>query len=1051
MLFNIDMEKKLTKFLFWFWPAFLSFLAAVLMFVNHKSGTWLTGWDTLHPEFNFPLNLMRVLFGVWREDQGVGAIAAHSHMAELPRILILWLFSSVLPLDMLRYLWMGLGLLFGLLGMYFLVYELMIAKKNEIASQVGGFSAALFYLFNLGTVQHFFVPFEMFPAAYAGTPWLFLLVNKYINSGKRSWLIVCFFVAFLSSPMAYAATLWYATFLGLILFVFGLAALKQKDYLMRGVLVLSLIVVANLYWILPNVYFLKNGSSVVTEAKTNRVFSGEAYLYNKSFGNMGDAMVFRNFLFDWAVFDFDNSQFVPMMSVWVDHLKLPFVYQIGVLGFVLSVTGYFCAFICRKRIVLALLPVGGLALLMLINSNPPFDSLFSWLRDNVSLFREGLRFPFTKFSILWMMVVAAGFGVFWNYVVVIFSRLKIGFFVGMLSSFLVLVGLSYYSLPMFSGNLISQRVQKQIPQAYFDLNEYMKDKGGRLAVLPAQSMWGWEYFDWGFQGAGFVWFGLPQSVAVRDFDRWSPYNEGMYLELSRGIYAKDASQIARVLDKYRISWLLLDRSIVAPGNDSDLLFRDEIVRLLSKIEGVNLVKDFGEKLAVYSVNRNIEKSVWSPDKYSLVEANTDYVREDKVYEAVGDYVGVSTGKRRIFPFADLAREEISGIEFGEDSLVLKRPVGDIYGENEWAAGDASMSGVVKLELDGGKNLVTAEESFGELGSASESWIMARGLSGSVNCDLFERGETEKGLGFSRVHYKAGDGGAVCDSFDYPELNYGDAFLLRMRGVNKSGRGIKSYLFNRDYDKPVLETLLTGDNFDNSFLLLPEENYIGSGYSLNLEAKSIGNVPAESELSEILWVRFPYDYLSGISIKPSDDDYVVENNVLVDGVEKWGTSHYLARIQLENSARDGLIVLSQGYESGWIAYATKPEITNSKLQITKFLKVIVPWFFGEKLTQVKVNGWANGFLLNSKPEISNDKEESDSIATLENDNAEEMEVVIVYWPQYLQWGGFGFLVIGSLFLVFWPRKKKHFYDPILDRIHHIKIPNINLLKKKLHLD
>ena len=97
-------------------------IVIVLFFANYKPGTFLTGWDTLHPEFNFPLAFERTINGVWRTDQGLGTIAIQSHMADLPRIFALWILSFAFPLNSLRYITMLTPLLIGPLGIYFLSF-----------------------------------------------------------------------------------------------------------------------------------------------------------------------------------------------------------------------------------------------------------------------------------------------------------------------------------------------------------------------------------------------------------------------------------------------------------------------------------------------------------------------------------------------------------------------------------------------------------------------------------------------------------------------------------------------------------------------------------------------------------------------------------------------------------------------------------------------------------------------------------------------------------------------------------------------------------------
>jgi hypothetical protein len=85
-------------------PVSIFFIVFLICLVNYQPGTFLTGWDTLHPEFDFGLNFSRLINGVWRNEQGLGAVAGHSHMADLPRVIILWLLHFFFPLNSLLYL-----------------------------------------------------------------------------------------------------------------------------------------------------------------------------------------------------------------------------------------------------------------------------------------------------------------------------------------------------------------------------------------------------------------------------------------------------------------------------------------------------------------------------------------------------------------------------------------------------------------------------------------------------------------------------------------------------------------------------------------------------------------------------------------------------------------------------------------------------------------------------------------------------------------------------------------------------------------------------------
>src|SRR6266566_455847 len=88
------------------WPfLFLFGLVLLLFLTNYQPGTILSGWDNLHPEFDFGLNVKRSIFAVWQEYQGLGLLGGMAHSADLLRHIFLFGLSFFIPTDMLRYVW----------------------------------------------------------------------------------------------------------------------------------------------------------------------------------------------------------------------------------------------------------------------------------------------------------------------------------------------------------------------------------------------------------------------------------------------------------------------------------------------------------------------------------------------------------------------------------------------------------------------------------------------------------------------------------------------------------------------------------------------------------------------------------------------------------------------------------------------------------------------------------------------------------------------------------------------------------------------------------
>src|SRR5579859_3910349 len=185
------MKKILSELL---WPFILVVMCLVIVWANYTPNTWLTGWDTLHPEFNFGLHFWRSLFGVWREDQGLGTLAAHSHMSDLPRILVLFVSSFVMPLQSVKYAYDFLCFILGPLGVYVFLRQEIFGKKNlhVFIARAAAFLGALVYIFNLCTIQQFYTVFEMFAVQYAALGWLFWLATRVFRYGKKKDILAFF-------------------------------------------------------------------------------------------------------------------------------------------------------------------------------------------------------------------------------------------------------------------------------------------------------------------------------------------------------------------------------------------------------------------------------------------------------------------------------------------------------------------------------------------------------------------------------------------------------------------------------------------------------------------------------------------------------------------------------------------------------------------------------------------------------------------------------------------------------------------------------------------
>ena len=151
--------------------------------------------------------------------------------------------------------------------------------------------------------------------------------------------------------------------------------------------------------------------------------------------------------------------------------------------------------------------------------------------------------------------------------------------------------------------------------------------------------------------------------------------------------------------------------------------------------------------------------------------------------------------------------------------------------------------------------------------------------------------------------------------------------------------------------------------EDVFLLSPQLPG-GSGFSISINSLNIVNIQTVNDLKSIEITPFPYRYLSQISTATPQ--------------QKSGN----------------VFVLTKSYETGWKAY---------ELKNVNRLDTVFPFLFGTELKEhVLVDNWENGWILNS--------------------GSNNSEIVTIFWPQYLEYLGFGILMVVIVWLAVSVKKK-----------------------------
>ena len=576
----------------------LLFLAIVV--ANFPLGKWFVGWDSIHPEFNFGLNFSRALFaGGWQENYGVGTLTGHGFAALLVHTIITFLLSLIMPLTAIRPAITLLCLYLGGLGLYFLVRTLLnlIVKyyraqfwqeRSDVLSGIA-LLASLYYMFNLATVQIFYVQLEAFIVHFAALPWLFLSTINLLQERSRKNILFFATVNLLATVQGFIPPLFvaYATALALFLLIYVISQRWSKTALKSGALIVLLTFFINAFWFLPVAYFTATRGSTYLNSYNNLISTPQFVQESQKFGDLEDAALLKGFY--WDSYELGGAILTP----WIAHQRgaIPLI---GYLVFGIAAVGLFAGlFLIRYWVVKAFSLIGLYFFVSLAVATPPFSWITFILQWLSPTYNQAFRAAFTKFGLgngfVYSILFAIGLLFLVNAAYKVF-RYKI-----VLQGTLVILGLGLvcYAWPLFQGNLMYKKLLVNVPKPYFEIIDYFKNQGdGRIADFPQDCPEGWYSYQWGYFGSGFLWYGIRQPILARSFDVWSRYNENYYWEVIQAIREKDFNRVEKIFDKYGVKWLLYDQNFIYCRNQHSVFATNDFIKYAESSPNYHLVKKF---------------------------------------------------------------------------------------------------------------------------------------------------------------------------------------------------------------------------------------------------------------------------------------------------------------------------------------------------------------------------------------------------------------------------------------------------------------------------
>lgn len=1053
----------------------------VVFYTNYQPQTYLVGWDTVMPEWNINLNFKRALFAIWQEYRGLGLMDGMAHSANLLHTFYISLLLLIAPHNAVRYIFILITHLIGSIAFF------MLAKKYT-RKNLAAFLGALFYMFNIGVIQMYSAPLEVFATHFSTLPLIAIVIHDLYNRSSKKkyfWLTI---VSFLTTPQAFVPTVFivYAIFIGFFISVYSFFTKKWKVGAMIG----TILFITNAFWFLPYAYGAPYNSKVIPNSRINQFSSEEIFYQNKAYGNLANVLSLKGFMMSSVEYDTANQKLTFLLKDWRDYTQSKvYIITFIVIGLI-SLIGLIQCIVRKNWKSLPYIFSFMTTFFLLANNTPVLEQGNIFFRNSFPILGEAFRFPFTKCITLFAFCYSLFFS-FGCEVVLLKLRKKI--FRYTIAS-LIIISIFIISFPVFQGKFFSPLMKQKIPPDYQQTMQYFEnvEKNQRIALLPTHTFWNWYTYDWNFRGSGFWWYGIKQPILMRSFDPWSMYNEQVFNELSYSFNTDNKDLLIRTVKKYDIDYFVLDEHTINVANSKPINMA-AIKDFLNNSEIIDSQKTFG-KITVYKIKSTSGTIQSLP--YSIPKVGNTFLfnREDNIYANQGNYVSSTANQDAVYPFSTLSTEKLQSdnifsIQQENNYTSITQKIDDFNSQNGILEMPSyfSSEGLIPIQIDvdrtsllitllypefiinGVKYTLPAQQFTVQLNDISSIKKIEMTDTGHIipvggrtfllhpflnTLKVFESTNSSQivtidtqnlpinPIEFSIPHQKinsvtvqipnfehpyniknivknnfyhlatvdkqksnfvqqtpfaqatkfdnsiklyAKNGGNASIRFSNDSLFHNAAYLVTVNAMYQQGLPLNFYIDNFIEKRPELDVKLS-KNENINYFFLPRTQRFFRGYGFHVTAKTVGTEVAEGIVNDISVQPIPLDSLKNIRI------YNPKTNYLQENAENLIFSHpnYYSYRTLLNNSENKYLYISQSFHPGWIAYKVDP---NSVFQR------ISPILGGTQLkNHVKINNWANGW-------------EVGDICK----NESSCTISIIFWPQYLQFLGFGLL--GSTLLLF----------------------------------
>lgn len=579
--------KYISEFLEKRYPEILLILIIFLIsLLSLHKGSYILSNDNYSPELNPTLSVSRYLQSpAWRGYRVLG-FASESEQADLLRASLYSFLNLFTPSWLISQLLYFVSLFIGSISMASLIRRLISKSKLKRYANWGYLLGGITYFTTLWSMWLFYQNMSPYIINFGFLPLLLLCIYLYSKENTFKNLIFIFLSSVLLTPAFVIATLFVVDFIfitAFVIFVNLTSKYGRKREIKNILITLGIFLLTQLFWILPFIHYTLSSSSDILDSYTNRTITSNVIdLETDNQTLINSARLYNRNLYEK---DGENYLF-PMSELFITY---DFYKVLGLLPAIFSIIALTYA-LFKKNFQLFFWGIVALGSLFLIKVvNPPFGQVFEWLQENIPLFKQVFRWPFSKLGQIYLIsiTILSVFGV--TYLIKFFASFVQKRFLKRLFILTFFVSLCIiqliYSEYLFRGDFFADRAVVNVPNRYFELESYLSenDSSGRIYYAPPSNNNYFREYDWGFWGSQFISYILPNPVMDISSAVGSNVGENALLRISNVVRSENREEFLTLMHKYDVSYVLFDGSVDMKGYAFELE-EEKVKALFSEYE-----------------------------------------------------------------------------------------------------------------------------------------------------------------------------------------------------------------------------------------------------------------------------------------------------------------------------------------------------------------------------------------------------------------------------------------------------------------------------------